>query len=99
MKPRHEPGYEKNGKEKFLGHANDLDVYWEPMQYQTFDGYVLIVGPEERKIYNSIGDSVFNYDAYVLKDGVIQEEGPCDLHITPYDMCLIYQLLTEHDVI
>lgn len=99
MKPRHDPGYEKNGREELIGYANDIDVYWEPIPDHDFTGYVLIVGPEERKVYNTIGDSVFNYDVFTIEDGVLQEEGTRDLHITPYDMCLIYHLLAEHGVI
>ena len=99
MKPRYAPGYNRNGREEFIGYANDLDVYLEHEPHGAHVDYVLVVGPDERKIYNSIGDAVFNYDAFTIEDGVLQEEGTRDIHITPHDMCLIYQLLAEHDVI
>lgn len=94
--PRWTPTYAEGIGEalddKFLGYANDLDVW--------FDGFrevVIVVGPKQRLIR---GDKDINFDAFDIIDGTLKiQDSPKDLHIDVHDMCLIYALCVEKGVL
>lgn len=91
MEPRwgiRDATYEDN-ELKFLGYANDLDVWLILPRH-----ILLVVGPEEKRKEPS---SDFNFDSFDIGDGVLVIRGEyIDLHIDLHDMCLIYALCTEH---
>jgi hypothetical protein len=76
---------------KFLGYANDLDVWLLPIKSR-----LLVVGPMSKR---TAPDSDHNYDAFDIEDGVlVLLDEPIDLYIDVHDMCLIYALCAEHGV-
>lgn len=90
-KPRWEPtnNLRHGDAVKFLGYANDLDVWW----LTTIDR-IVVVGPDEKRTAPS---SEFNYDAFNIEDGnLVLLDDPIDLHIDVLDMCQIYALCFEH---
>jgi hypothetical protein len=92
-RPRYRPTYSPEGgrTDKFLGYANDLDVWNDPKSFEIF-----IVGPESRLIRP---DSRCNFDALDVEDGnLVGRTTQNDLHIDVHDMCLIYALCVEHGV-
>jgi hypothetical protein len=89
MEPRWKPSYTVGSKDKFLGYANDLDVWLE-------SGGLVVVGPTERKVNE---DNDMNYDSFnVVGNRLVMQGCPVDLHIDVHDMCLIYALCTEHGI-
>jgi len=96
MQPRWTPTYAEDFsgvfEDKFLGYANDLDVW--------FDDYrkvVIAVGPKQRLIRE---DKDINFDAFDIIDGTLKiQDGPKDLHIDVHDMCLVYALCVEKGLI
>jgi hypothetical protein len=94
MQPRWTPTYAEGVGEalddKFLGYANDLDVWFD-----DFREVVIAVGPKQRLIREDI-----NFDAFDIIDGTLKiQDGPKDLHIDVHDMCLIYALCVEKGVL
>jgi hypothetical protein len=91
-KPRWKPSYGKAASDVFLGYANDLDIWCDPI---TFGVY--IIGPESRLIH---ADRRCNFDAFDIVDGnLIYRSGSQDLHIGVHDMCLVYVLCVEKGVL
>ena len=93
-KPRYRPTYTPEGgrTDKFLGYANDLDVWHDPISSEIF-----IVGPESRLIRP---DSPCNFDAFNIVDGnIIGRSVVEDIHIDVHDMCLIYALCVKHGLL
>lgn len=94
MEPRYEPGWEE-GNEEFLGHAGEIDVWYELM-----DGYsrILIVGPTHRKRRKND----YNYDVYDVGTGHLNPEGLApdndDIHVELHEMCEIYTLCEKHGI-
>jgi hypothetical protein len=96
MEPRWKPTYAEGVGEdiddKFLGYANDLDVWWDDARE-----IVVVVGPAEKQI-NAKGG--INFDSFNIIDGTLKaHRGPKDLHIDVHDMCLIYALCVEKGVL
>ena len=94
MKPRYEVGWVESG-EYFAGYANELDVWVEfPNDRNEFSmALVLVVAPEHLVIGTS------DYDCYEVEDGVLVFRDSNDVHTTPYDMVLIYQIATQEGVL
>ena len=96
MQPRWTPTYAEGVGEalddKFLGYANDLDVWFD-----DFREVVIAVGPKQRLIHE---DRDINFDAFDILDGTLKiQDSPKDLHIDVHDMCLIYALCVEKGVL
>jgi len=96
-KPRWEPTFAPRSKHRnvdvFLGHANDLDVWWG----SDVADEVYIVGPESRQIHPYRG---CNFDVFkIVDDNLTPRAGSQDLHIDVHDMCLIYALCVEKGVL
>jgi hypothetical protein len=82
--------------ERFVGYANDLDVWVEfPNGRNSFaHPIILVVGPPELR---KDGGGAY-YDVYEACDGVLEYQDTQDLIITPHDMCLIYQIAHEQGI-
>jgi hypothetical protein len=88
LKPRHDPTWDANGKEKFIGYAGDLDIYFE----HGADDPVLVVRSREVRH----GYSHHNFDQYGFNNGVLEVVGPPDVRVELHELCEIYQLLEHH---
>ena len=93
MKPRYAADWIETG-EYFAGYANELDVWVEfpNGRNEAPRPIVLVVGPTQLVV----GDA--NYDCYEVEDGVLVFRDSHDVHTTPYDMALIYQIATQEGV-
>ncbi len=92
MKPRYRPTYKENGREVFLGHIGELDIYHEWPEDRDGAMWVIIVGPVSRK---TKGPNAHNYDIYDIENGCLVPDQTLDLHIYPHEMCELYRLLIE----
>jgi hypothetical protein len=94
MKPRYEADWIETG-EYFAGYANELDVWVEfpNGRNEAPRPIVLVVAPEHLVIGTS------DYDCYEVEDGVLVFRDSHDVHTTPYDMALIYQIATQEGVL
>ena len=82
---------------EFLSRLGELDVWVAKYVYNDVnDVYVYVVGPEHRKVRP---DSGFNHDAFSVEENGLGNDGPQDLHIELYEMCLLYQLCREHGIL
>lgn len=97
MEPRYTPAWSP-GDERFLGHAGEIDVYYEYNNDDEVDN-VYIVGPAHRKLRE---ETTYNFDPYAIEGGsilVLQDEGMKDIHIELSEMCEIYQLLQKEEIL
>jgi len=97
LTPRHRPSWKTwtvPHNEVFIGYVNDLDIYYEDQTEDEGSEYIFVVGPKDRKLHGTL----YNFDAYVIKDGRIVMDGETDhdIHVDLHEMCLIYQLAVEH---
>ena len=97
MEPRYKVNWTTSG-EKFVGYANDLDVWVEfPNGRNSFTHpIILVVGPPELVKDDAIADT--NYDIYEPHGGALEHRDSQDLIITPHDLCLIYQIAHEQGI-
>lgn len=80
--------------DEFLGYANELDVWLDMVDNQGKG--IAIIGPDS-KLLKGVG--ACNFDVFTISgDTLIPYSQPRDVHIDPYDMCLIYALCVEHGV-
>jgi hypothetical protein len=93
MKPRYETDWMETG-EYFAGYANELDVWVEfPNGRNDFSiPIVLVVGPEHLVIGHA------PYDVFEVENGGLALRDSNDVHTTPHDMALIYQIATQEGV-
>lgn len=93
MKPRYKVNWTESG-EYFAGYANELDVWVEfPNGRNEFSiPIVLAVAPEHLVIGNT------PYDVFEVKNGGLALRDSNDVHTTPHDMALIYQIATQEGV-
>jgi hypothetical protein len=98
MEQRYEVNWTSTG-ERFVGHANDLDVWVEfPNAINSFTiPIILVVGPKEL-VKDDAELSHTNYDVYEPHDGALEYRESQDIVTTPHDMCLIYQIAHEQGI-
>jgi hypothetical protein len=93
MNPRYNVNWSSTG-EYFVGYANELDVWVEfPNKRNCFDApIVLVVGPKHLVVGHA------HYDVFYVEEGVLIYQQANDIHTTPHDMALIYQIATQEGV-
>lgn len=93
MKPRYKVRWSSTG-EYFAGYANELDVWVEfpTGKNELSIPIVLVVGPEHLVV------GYTNYDAFEVENGGLALRRSNDVHTTPHDMALIYQIVTQEGV-
>jgi hypothetical protein len=78
---------------RFLGYAGEVDVWINT----TDDGMVFVSAGPSKKVSEARS---FNFDGFQIVNGVLEcQESDPDLHLTPYDMCMVYALLKEKGLI
>ena len=97
MEQRYEVNWTSTG-ERFVAHANDLDVWVElPNKINGFRiPIILVVGPPERVKDDAEGAT--NYDVYEPHGGALEHRDSQDLITTPHDLCLIYEIAHEQGI-
>jgi hypothetical protein len=95
MEQRYEVNWTSTG-ERFVAHANDLDVWVEfPNKINGFRiPIILVVGPKELRK----DDAEETYDVYEPHGGALEHRESQDIVTTPHDMCLIYQIAHEQGI-
>jgi hypothetical protein len=90
------PRWNGDGGERFLGHAGELDVYYEfHASEEPEDAWiqVYVVAPDSR-MKSTRG---YNFDAYDVIDGttIVPSDSAIDVHVELAEMCEIYRLAAE----
>ena len=94
MKPRYNIHWTESG-EYFAGYANELDVWVEfPNDRNDFSIPIVLVAAPEHLVIGTIG-----YDVFEVENGGLALRDGNDVHITPHDMALIYQIATQEGVL
>jgi hypothetical protein len=95
MEQRYRVNWTSTG-ERFVGHANDLDVWVEfPNKANSFrTPIVLVVGPKELRK----DDAKQTYDVYEPHGGALEYRESQDIITTPHDLCLIYEIAHEQGI-
>lgn len=89
--PRYKPNWTSSGGEIFLGHAGEVDVYFEDHGKEAF---VYVVGPVDRYLRSGS----YNFDAYdITADSVLiqGDHEARDIHLELHEMCELYKILTD----
>jgi len=93
LKRRWKPHWSGMGDERFIGHAGELDVYYEYRELDPTDlsyTQVYLVGPDSR----IKGNRGYNFDGYDIVDGsrIVPDESALDVHVELSEMCEVYRL-------
>lgn len=95
MEPRYDPVWVTTGNEEFLGHAGEIDVWYELLDS---DPHVLVVGPTHRKRKkNDYNYDVYDVGAGHLTPGSLVPDSD-DIHVELHEMCEIYALCAAHGI-
>lgn len=99
IEPRYNPTYNATGKEEFLGHAGELDVWIEDRGGDSRKDYlVLLIAPQER--LPNYPDRHYNFDGYeVTEGGLLENDEPMDVHVELQEMCEVYRLCVARGIL
>ena len=90
MEPRWEPSHSPDATARFIGYADEFDLYSATRD----SGHKVIIIVASSDLYPKT-----NFDAFEGKQDSLVPLMPRDLHLTPYHMCLIYAAAVEHGLI
>jgi hypothetical protein len=87
--------------EIFLGHAGEIDVYYEDHNYDAESSvpepYIYLVCPPSRIL---IGEDGYNFDGYrIVEHRLERENSRHDVHVELDEMCEVMRLVVEHGYI
>lgn len=90
MEPRYEPHWNETGREVLIGRVEDIDVYKER---RNEDVWMLLTVWQRQ-----VGQD-HNYDCYDVEDGALVPDEKIDRPLTPLQMCELYRLAHEQNLL